>query len=131
MVRQIETQYQTKPMHIPFLGVARFVVGVVRPYGARNFQLAVFENLGPEAGKPIDFEPPGPGWQVVTRVTSLKHPENTLIYARPSGANIKMLIVTTETNEATVVEVEVDPERFARQIQSSIEKHGSENHRDE
>ena len=115
VVRRVEARYQTRPMHIPLLGLARFVVGAARPYGAKGFQLAVFENLPAVDGEDMaGIAPPGAEWQLVTKVVSTDG-ETTLMYARPAGTRIKMLIVTRGSSDATVVGMELSPERFARQ----------------
>ena len=44
MVRQISHETGTRPMQIPFFGLARFVVRVGQPAGASDSHLAIFED---------------------------------------------------------------------------------------
>src|SRR5215471_3252079 len=45
IVRGIEAHYGTKQTHIPFMGLASFIVKVAHPQGATGLKLAVFEDL--------------------------------------------------------------------------------------
>lgn len=121
MVRQVSAAYHAKPEHIPLLGFARFVVNVARPYGTRDFRLAVFEDVKPEF--PSDsFAPPGPGWQLMVRSSSRRNNEITRIFAHPAGSYMRLMILATEHNEATVVQVEVNARELGRHIEDA-ERH--------
>jgi hypothetical protein len=109
VVNTIETTYGVRHMHIPLLGVALFFV---RPDGVRCRKLAVFENFhGPvdavEASRLIEGSL-GPDWHPFVRVHSKgSNGETTLIYANPSGHKMRMMVVSLESSEATVVEVNI------------------------
>ena len=129
MVRQISTVYHAKPEHIPLLGFARFVANVARPYGTRDFRLAVFEDVKPEFAAGFDsFAPPGPGWQLIVRSVSRPGNEVTRIFARTAGSYMRLMILTTEPGEATVVQVEVNAREFGRHIEDTERRaHSREN----
>jgi len=123
MVRQVSVAYHAKPEHIPLLGFARFVTNVARPYGTRDFRLAVFEDVKPEFTAGSDsFTPPGTGWQLIVRSISRRDNEITRIFAHPAGSYMRLIILTTEPNEATVVQVEVNARDFGRHIEDT-ERH--------
>ena len=123
MVRQVSVAYHAKPEHIPLLGFARFVTNVARPYGTRDFRLAVFEDVKLEFTAGSDsFTPPGTGWQLIVRSISRRDNEITRIFAHPAGSYMRLIILTTEPNEATVVQVEVNAREFGRHIEDT-ERH--------
>ena len=106
VVRAIEQTYGVHHMRIPFVGVATFFT---RGEGLSGVHVAVFE----------DFEAPtdtsgvsrlieeslGHDWYPFVRVHS--DGETTLIYTNPTDNKMRMMIVTIEASEATVVEVNV------------------------
>ncbi|MGH9613555.1 MAG: hypothetical protein ACRD4P_10790 [Bryobacteraceae bacterium] len=128
MVRQVSVAYHAKPEHIPLLGFARFVVNVARPYGTRDFRLAVFEDVKPGFDSDSDpFTPPGPGWQLMVRSISRRNisrhnNEITRIFAHPAGSYMRLMILATEHDEATVVQVEVNARELGRHIEDA-ERH--------
>ena len=86
MVREFARQSGTQPLHIPFFGLARFIVAVAHPAGASELKLAVFEN--PKV-LPADFasladSTVGPAWKTIVRVRS-KNGECSNVYAQPDG----------------------------------------------
>ena len=130
IVRAIESHYGTRPLHIPFMGVANFVVNVTRPEGASGVKLAIFEGLK----EPQSPEEPaawrerdrfmdsltGPDLRPLVRVHSRRDREATYIFAGPaskSGNSTRVLIATFERDEATVIEVKTNFERLFRSLQ--------------
>lgn len=134
VVKQLKTQYRAKRKSIPFLGLANFAVKIVRPAGVKSFKLAVFEDQ--------DFsDKPGvtqlntvvrgaltPAWHPLVRVYSPRDGEQTYVYLREAGKDVKLLIVNVEPGETVVVQVKVNlhtlikwmqkPERIGRQVTS-------------
>jgi len=108
VVRAIETSYGLHHMHIPLLGFALFFV---RPEGVSGLKLAVFENFNvPSAVDDVDRiveNSLGPDWHPFVRVRSKHDGETTLIYASPEGGKLRMMIISVESSEATVVELKL------------------------
>lgn len=120
IVHRIESHYHTRRTWIPFLGLANLVVKAAQPYGARGFKLAIFENLHCDGPcNPVDIPDLSPDWQKVIRMISKRNGEVVHIYARPNGDRLKMMIVTAEPHEAVVVQVDVQPEELARQVEKA------------
>ena len=123
VVHAIESNYGVHHMHIPLLGAALFFA---RPEGASGIKLAVFE----------DFEMPvgaqditrvvegslGPGWYPFVRVRSRSDGETTLIYTNPSGGKMRMMIVSIEPSEATVVELNLSEGAIKRWLKEPGEE---------
>src|SRR5438128_352610 len=68
IVKAISEQFNTKPMHIPFLGLARAVIAVAHPMGAKQLNLAIFQDLDERKGSGRDLLESvrmavGRGWQ--------------------------------------------------------------------
>ena len=127
IVKAIESHYGTKPLHIPFLGVANFVVKVARPEGASGFKLAVFEDLR-SAADPGEWRErdrfmdalSGPDLHPLVRVHSRHDGEATYIFIAPaskSGKSTRVLIATFERDEATVIEVKANIETLLKSLQ--------------
>lgn len=118
IVHQVESAYHAKPLHIPFQKASALAGMVSTPFGLRPLKLAVFEDL-PGSREPLRLAEPGDGWQLVIRTESSD--ERVRIYARPEAARIQMLVVSDEEDEIAVVESEVSPAEFAKQINKEAE----------
>ncbi len=116
---QIERAYHVKPQHIRLLGAARLAARPARSFGGRPFHLAVFENL-PEDRPRLKLEPPGMGWQSMVRSETQPGRETVCIYARADGNRIRVLILSEESDEITLVESEVKPSEFARRLRDDV-----------
>lgn len=125
VVGQIEVAYHVKPQHIPLLGAARFTARSVRRFGGKQFRLAVFEDL-PEDRPRLKLNAPGPGWQTIVRSETWPERETTRIYARAGGDRVRVLILSEESDEITLVESEVIASEFARRLRDNIHDVGSE-----
>jgi hypothetical protein len=118
VVKNVRAACGGKKVHIPFLGLAGFATKLVRPAGVKSFKLAVFEEvtrggdvsgLGDAVGRSL-----GPGWRPLARVRAGRGAEQTHVYVRESGNNLKLMIVTLEGDQATVIRAKVNPEALAR-----------------
>jgi hypothetical protein len=131
IVKAIESRYGTRPLHIPFLGVANFFVKVARPEGASGFKLAVFEGLKDlkSAADPSEWRErdrfmdtlAGPNLHPLVRVHSRRDGEATYIFMSPaskSSKSTRVLIATFEHNEATVIEVKANIETLLKSLQA-------------
>lgn len=121
MVRQFSRETGVRAMHIPFFGLARFVVAVSHPAGTSELRLAIFENtnLEPARFSRITDMAVGTDWKPMVRVRS-RGGESTNIYAQPRGDTLRLLITSLDTGgEATFVEVRVKPEA----LMSFVDEH--------
>lgn len=118
VVRNVRAACGGKKVRIPFLGLASFAAKVVRPAGVKNFKLAVFEDLtrvgdmsglGAAIGQSL-----GPEWRPLVRIRSERGAEQTHVYVRDAGDNLRVMIVTLDGEQATVIRAKVNPEALAR-----------------
>jgi hypothetical protein len=118
VVKHVRAACGGKRVRIPFLGLVGFATKVVRPAGVKSFKLAVFEGvtragdvsgLGAAIGQSL-----GPEWRPLMRVRSGRGAEQTHVYVREAGDNLKLMIVTLDREQATVIRAKVNPEALAR-----------------
>ena len=118
VVKNVRAACGGKRVRIPFLGLAGFATKVVRPAGVKSFKLAVFEDLtragdasglGAAIGQSL-----GPEWRPLVRVRAGRGAAQTHVYIREAGDNLKLMIVTLDGTQATVIRAKVNPEALAR-----------------
>lgn len=119
IVKHIKAQYRAKQRRIPFFGLARFAVKMIRPAGVKSIKVAIFEELSgaPAAGDHalalVIGNSLGANWQPLARVRS-KGGEQTYVYARDAGSNIKLLVVSISGSEAVVARVKLNSDALAK-----------------
>ena len=121
VVNAIEHQYGVRHTQIPLMGVANFFVKVVRPGGATGFKLAVFENLrsGERDQQELDrfMDDIGGGdLHRLLRVHSRRGGESAYIYLGNLGRTTRMLLVTFDLDEATVMQVNLNVDALLRML---------------
>jgi hypothetical protein len=125
MVQAISDQLHARPLHIPFFGLVNVAAAVARPAGVKHLDLAVFQNLdvdesaAREIGKAV--RQIDGGWRPFIHVRSSQHghDENVVVYMTADGGDCKLLVMTLEPNEATVVEVRLNPENLEAFLDSN------------
>ncbi|HYE74769.1 MAG TPA: VWA domain-containing protein, partial [Blastocatellia bacterium] len=129
-----------KRTRIPFLGLAGFIVKIVRPAGVKGFKLAVFEDQNfSGAADDKTFESVmnralGDKWQPMIRSYSRRTGERTYIFSKPNGKDMELMIATLESNEAVVLQVKVNPDTLAKWLEKPGQMGGIFNarkHRDD
>jgi hypothetical protein len=118
VVRNVRAACGGKKVRMPFLGLANFAAKLVRPAGVKSFKLAVFEDLsmsgdltglGAAVGRSL-----GPEWRALVRVRADRGAEQTYVYVREAGDDLKLMLITLDGDQATVVQAKVSPEALAR-----------------
>ena len=118
VVRNVRAACGGKRVRIPFLGLAGFATKIVRPAGVKSFKLAVFEDLtrggdvsglGAAIGRSL-----GPEWRPLVRIRAGGGAEQTHVYVREAGDNLKLMVVMLDGEQATVIRAKVNPEALAR-----------------
>jgi hypothetical protein len=118
VVRNVRAACGGKRVRIPFLGLANFASKFVRPAGVKSFKLAVFEDLtmsgdvsglGAAVARSL-----GPEWRPLVRVRVSHGAEQTYVYVREAGGDLKLMVVTLDGEQAAVIHAKVSPEALAR-----------------
>ena len=125
IVERLRSHYHKGPVRM--LGFASFVANRFHAGEAKNMRIAVFENLDPALNPPAgDFDAfmqqiAGPEFRPLVRVVSRRDGEQTFIYARPTGDDYEMLIVSLEGDEASVVKIRIPPDAMSRWVEKPDE----------
>ena len=115
VVHGIESRYGVRATRIPFMGLISGIAGISTHGGVRGLHVAEIEHLhgavdGAEFNALVE-ERVGKGWQRMIRETS-KDGDQTLIYVKPEGERMGLLIVDRDSQEINVVQVSVDPDHL-------------------
>ena len=117
IVNAIETHSGLHRVRIPFLGIARFAVWIVRPSGVSDFQLATWEGhsvIDRRQAKAILRSAAGRGYSPVVETTSARTGEWAFIYGRPHGREVEVLVVSHDSSDTVVVRAVVDAQTFSQ-----------------
>ena len=125
VVRVISDEFHTRPMSIPMFGLVNIVTAVVHPAGTRHIDLAIFEHLsshdreGRNMSESI-LNAVGRSWKPFVQVHSRRngHEETVFVYMRQQGNEWKLLVTAIERDEATVVQLLLNPDALARWMAS-------------
>jgi hypothetical protein len=140
VVRTIELRYHAHATKIPFMGLISGIAGLSTHGGVHGLHVAEFEHFradedtrafdGSEFNDLVE-QHVGPGWQRMIRETSREHDgargEQTLIYVRPDGKNVAMLVVDLDGNDLDVVQLSMNPEQLMNQVNEHRHHHGDGN----
>jgi len=96
-----------------------------------NLHVAEFENFRGDDDSPVDGgeclalveQRAGGGWSRMIRETSRSGEEQTLIYIRPEGKQVGMLVVDLEHRELNVVEISVNPDQLLKEARERSGHH--------
>ena len=125
LVREFSRESGAKQVHVPFFGLARFVVAVGHPAGTTDMKLAIFErgDLETLQFSSLTDSVAGSSWKPMIRVRS-RDTESTNIYSRTEGKRLDLLITTLDGDEATFVQLRLKPEALIK----FIDEHDSSRH---
>lgn len=109
VVKAVETTYGIHHKHIPMMGVA---LKFSPDHEARSMKLAIFEG-GPMRGNLANLEKLvssnlGPDWSPFVRVWSRRDRESVVIYAKPSGSGMRLMVTCLDQDESVIMSVDVN-----------------------
>src|SRR5215471_20721849 len=116
IVQHIETNYHVHRQHRWVMGLAGFTVKFWHIAGVKSLKGAIFENQPfVNAASDTRFDEVvraamDSGWQPLVRSWDRHTGQRTYVYAQDLGRDMKVLVVSLESNEAVVLQVKVDPE---------------------
>ncbi len=124
LVREFSRESGAKQVHVPFFGLARFVVAVGHPAGATDMKVAMFERGDLESLRfsTLTDSTVGSSWKPMIRVRQRN--ESTNIYVRDEGKNLNILITSLDNADATFVQVRLNPRELIR----FVDEHGGARH---
>jgi hypothetical protein len=121
IAKHLKTRYQAKKKSIPFLGLAKLAVRIVRPAGVKSFSLSLFEGLKDTRELPdnelndIMRSYLAPEWQPMVSVRSRKG-DQVYVYAMEEGKDVKLAVLVINEREAALARVKVSPESLRKFI---------------
>jgi hypothetical protein len=123
MVREFARESGLHPLHIPFLGLAKFAVAVAQPAGTSELKLAVFEHARFDSTRfsAMADAAVGESWKPMVRVRS--RDESVNIYAQTQGERLRLLIATLDNDDATFVQVRIKPQELMKFVDDRGWKH--------
>lgn len=133
IVKHIEVTYHVHRQHRWVMGIAGFVVKVSHIGGVKSFKGAIFENQPfVHAASDTRFnevmrEAMNSGWQPMVQEWDRRSGERTYVYAQDLGKDLKVLVVSVESNDAVVIQVKVNPDKLQDFIrEASVGRHDRE-----
>ena len=118
IVRHLKSKYQAKKVKIPFMFLARFAVGIVRPAGVKSFSVTLFKDLKFSYDR-LDAEMQsamrdsfGPEWSPALRVRN-REGQQVYMYMREDGSNVRVAVVTIDKAQAAIIRATFSPDRLA------------------
>ena len=129
VVRGIESRYHAHPTHIPLLGLVSGIAAISTKGAVHNLHIANFENFSSDS--PVDGDEllnlveqrAGSGWERMIRETSRSGNDQTLIYVRPEGKHIGMMVIDLDGKELDVVQISMSPDQLLKQIEEHDHHH--------
>ena len=125
VVAAICEEFQTKPMHIPLMGLVSGFVKMAHPAGAKQLDLAIFEDLDPSKGSGRNLAESvraavGRWMQPMVQDHEMKNgqDETVLVYMFEKGKDANVLTVVIEADQAIVTELRLNPEAMQKWISS-------------
>jgi hypothetical protein len=124
MVHEFARESGTQPVYIPLFGIVRFAVAVVQPAGTSELKLAIFEHPRLDSARFSDMADKAVGglWKPMIRVRS-RDGESTNIYEQANGEQLRLLIATMDSDNATFVQVRVKPQELMKFVDHRKWKH--------
>jgi hypothetical protein len=125
VVHGIESRYHARATRIPFLGLMSGIARIATHGGVRNLHVVEFEHFvgdGPDGKIDGDeFEKlvedrAGTGWQRIIRDTTRNSDEQSLIYVRPEGQQVGMMVVSLDGSDLNLVQISMNPDQLLEQI---------------
>jgi len=122
LVHYVESHYHVHRQYRFLLGFACLAVKIAHPEGVKGMKLALWENEKIRAKSDADDFPDvvkaglAEGWQPMVRVWSRRNGERTVIFAKPDGKDMKLLVATVDQEDAVVVQVKIDPDKLSGYI---------------
>ncbi|HET9166120.1 MAG TPA: hypothetical protein VFP11_08990 [Candidatus Angelobacter sp.] len=118
IVHHIEANYHVHRQHRWVMGLAGVTVKFWHVAGVKSLKGAIFENQPfVNAASDTRFDEVvraamDSGWQPLIQSWDRRSGERTYIYAQDLGKDMKVLVVSLESNEAVVLQVKVDPKKL-------------------
>jgi hypothetical protein len=132
VVHSIESRYHAHATRIPFMSLISGIAGLSTHGAVHGLHVAEFDDFKGDGHGPVDGaefnalveQHVGEGWQRMIRETSRNGGEQSLIYIRPEGQHVGMLIVDLDGHELDVVQMSMNPDQLMNEVSKHHHEHG-------
>ncbi len=138
VVQAISTTYHARRSLRFVSWFAGMATKFARPEGVKSLRMAIFEDqdFTPRDDGDAQFEQAVQNalqedWRPIVRVHSNRDGERTLVYARESGKDVSLFIVTREPSEAVVMQVKMNTRKFSEMMDEPKHMGGAMREKDE
>lgn len=114
IAKHLKTRYQAKKRSLPFFGLAKLAIRIVKPAGVKSINLSLFEDLKNTEALP-DYELSmmmrnalSQEWQPLASYRR-RGGDQVYVYAAEAGKDIKLAVLVINRNQAVIARVKVDP----------------------
>lgn len=118
LLSEVSKRYEIRATHIPLMGFVSLCARIGSHGGVRNLHIAEFDNIKAQ----IDFSELaslvrasiGADWQPFVVERSRSGGDQSVIFVRPVGGSMRMLIADYEHNELDVIDMELNGESLTK-----------------
>lgn len=121
ITKHLKTRYQAKKRSIPFFGLAKFAVRLIKPAGVKSISLSLFEDLKntnelPDAElSDMMRNALSAEWQPLVCMRS-RSGDQVYVYVAESGKDLKLAVLVINQSEAALARVKINPEALRKFI---------------
>lgn len=123
ITKHLKLRYQARKKSIPFFGLARFGIRIIRPAGVKSVNVSLFENLK-YTGELSDGELSGlmreslsEEWQPLLSARQ-RNGNQVYVYAAEEGKDVKLAVLSINQTEAVLARVKIDPDALRRFLEN-------------
>ena len=125
VVSSVEQRYSAHPQRIPMMGFVSFCARVATHGGVKGMKIAEFDNLRHDKlGRDLDMQELlelvraelGQEWQPMVTERARHDSEMSVVFVRPVGRSMRMLVADYENGELDVVRMELNGDQLAEFI---------------
>ena len=119
ITKHLKTRYQARKKSIPFLGLAKFAVRIVKPAGVKSINVSLFEDLRNTDGLPdnelsaLMRNALSAEWQPLISVRQ-RNGDQIYVYAMEDGQDIKLAVLAINQSDAVLARVKIDPKALRK-----------------
>ena len=134
VISGVEHRYATHARKVPMMGLVSFCARVATHGSVKGMRIAEFNSVGP------DLDPEslldmvrsklGAEWQPVVTERATREAQLSVIFVRPAGRSLRMLIADYDHGELNVVRMELDGDELARFMHDPASQAHSSRHVD-
>ena len=122
VVSGVEQRYQVHAQRVPMMGMVSFIARVATHGGVKGMRIAEFDNLKETGSGSFDQENLfslvssrlDAGWKPFVTERSNHGDDQTVIFVRPVGESMRMLIAEYEHGELNIVRLEMNGSQLSR-----------------